>query len=154
MGDTQMTEATAVKPQTPWHFWLVSVLSVPWNGFGAYDYFMSKTAGDAYLRSGGMSEAQITFFHAMPAWTTVFWALGVWGAVAGTVLLFLRSRWAVPVFVASLIGLLGSLVYNYALSDGFKINGQQGMIINAVILAGCLFFVWYSRRMVKHGVLR
>lgn len=149
-----MTETTEIKPKTPWHFWLVTALSVPWNGFGGYDYFMSKTAGDAYLRSGGMSERQITFFHAMPAWTTVFWALGVWGAIAGTLLLILRSRWAAPLFVASLIGLLGSLVYNFALSDGSKVNGPQGMIINAVILVGCLFFVWYSRRMVQQGVLR
>jgi hypothetical protein len=40
----------------------------------------------------------------MPAWMTGVWAIGVWGALAGSVLLLLRSKWAVHVFAASLAG--------------------------------------------------
>jgi hypothetical protein len=151
MADTTDKTATV---RTPWHLWLVAVLGVLWNGFGVYDYTMSKLQGDAYLKASGMTEPQIVYFHAMPAWVTVCWALGVWGAIVGTVLLFARSRWAASVFWASLAGLVGSLVHTHLLSNGREIMGQQVLILNGVILVGCLFFIWYSARMAKAGVLR
>ena len=150
-----MTEITALAPvRAPWHLWLVAVIGVFWNGFGAYDYSMSKLQGDAYLRSSGMTDPQIVYFHAMPAWVTVFWALGVWGAIAGTLLLFARSKLATPVFAISLLGLLGSLVHTHLLSNGREVMGQQVLILNGVLLAGCVFFLWYAARMAKAGVLR
>ena len=42
--------------KTPWHLWLVAGLALLWNGFGAFDSFMSLTQGDPYLRSMGMTE--------------------------------------------------------------------------------------------------
>ncbi len=150
-----MTTANdTVRDGAPWHLWAVGVLGLLWNSYGAYDYFCSHVQGEPYLRKMGMTDPQIAYFHAMPAWMTGVWAVGVWGAVLGTLLLLFRSRWAFHVYVASLVGFLLSLVYSYLLSDGSKVMGQQTSITNLVILAGCLFFVWYSRLMVKRGVLR
>lgn len=143
----------ATHQKTPWHFWLVCLIGLPWNAFGAYDYFMSQSGGAAYLRSAGMNEAQIAYFGAMPAWAISVWAIGVWGAVAGTLLLLVRSKWALPVYVISFLAFLLSLVYTYALSDGAKIMGN-GWIMSLVIAAGCIFFIWYASAMQKRGVLR
>eukprot|EP01041_Mallomonas_annulata_P028835 gene28835-50732_t len=85
----------------------------------------------------------------MPAWMTAFWALGVWGAVVGTLLLFARSRWSLHAFVASLGGLLVSLVYTHLLTNGREIMGQPVLIMNGVVLVGCLFFLWYAQRMLS-----
>jgi len=144
----------APRASAPWHFWLASLVGILWNGFGAYDYWMSNTSGDVYLRSSGMSDAQIAYFHAMPAYMTGVWAVGVWGGLLGAILMLARLRWAFPVFVASLAAFLASLVYYFVLTDGMKVNGQRMVIMDAVILAGCLFYVWYSRLMAKRGVLR
>jgi hypothetical protein len=132
----------------------VGGLGLLWNGFGAFDYLMTHLQGDAYLSGIGMTDPQIAYFQAMPAWMTAAWAVGVWGALLGTVLLLLRTRLALPVFIASLAGLLVGLVYAYGLSDGGALMGTMGMVMNAVILAGSLFFVWYAWRSVKTGVLR
>lgn len=140
--------------RTPWHLWLVGIIGIPWNGFGAVDYTMTALQGEVWLRRFGMTEAQITFFHAMPAWMTAVWALGVWGGLIGTLLLLARSKWAYPVFVVSLAAYLMSLVYHYLLSNASEIMPEGSWIMNLVILAGCLFFVWYSRMMAKRGVLR
>ena len=140
--------------RAPWHFWLVAVIAILWNGFGAYDYVMSHSQGDAYYASMGMTPAQIAYAHAMPAWVVAAWAFGVWGAVAGSVLLLLRSRWALHAFVVSLLGLLASLVYSQILTSARDIMGTTAMIMNVVVLAGCLFFVWYARMMAARGTLR
>ena len=149
-----MTDALAPPARTPWHLWAVGALGVLWNGFGGYDYLMSQIGGEAYLRDFGMTAPQIAYFMAMPAWMIAVWAIGVWGSVLGTVLLLFRSRWALHSFVVSLAGLLLSLVYTHLLSDGGQVMGMQGAVMNAVITAGCLFFVWYAWAMTQRGVLR
>lgn len=144
----------APRATTPWHYWVVTVLAILWNAFGAYDYFMSKTGGDAYLKTSGMTDAQIAHMHAYPLWMTADWAIGVWGGLLGALLLLARTRYAFHVFVASLAAFVVMLIYTYVLSDGGKVMGPQAMAFSLVILAGCLFFVWYSRMMTRRGVLR
>ena len=70
-----------------------------WNGFGAYDFSMSLTQGEAYYRASGMTGGLIDYYLSMPGWVYVPWTLGIGGAVLGTVFLLLRSRFAVHAFV-------------------------------------------------------
>ncbi len=139
--------------KTPWHLWVVGVVSLLWNGFGAYDFVMSTTQGDAYFRASGMSEAMIAYFHAMPGWMMVPWVMGVWGAVIGSVLLLLRMKLATPVFAVSLVGAVVSMIYQYALSNGIEVAGGMA-VMPAIIAAIAAFLVWYAWAMAKRGVLR
>lgn len=147
-----MTEAAQTK--APWHLWAVGVVGVLWNAYGCYDYVMTNTGGVDYLRAFGFTEAQIDYYLAMPAWMTAVWAIGVWGGLLGAALLLLRSKWALHVFAASLAAFVFSLVYTYALSNGAEVMGASALPINALILAACLFFVWYAWFATKRGLLR
>ncbi len=140
--------------KAPWHLWAVGVVGVLWNAFGCVDYTMTNIQGDVWLRSMGMTAEQIASFNAMPAWMPAVWAVGVWGAMLGTVLLLLKNKLAFPVFVVSLIAYVLSLVYAYALSYQAATMPEGTWIMQAVIFVGCVFFVWYSRAMAKRGVLR
>jgi len=147
-----MTETMTNK--APWHLWLVGVIALLFNSIGAYDYVMSMTQGASYMASAGMTPAQIAHYEAMPAWMTAVWAIGVWGAMLGSVLLLLRNKLAAPVFAVSLAAFLVSLVYTYVLTDGGAVMGGQMAIASAVIAALLIFFIWYSRAMTRRGVLR
>jgi hypothetical protein len=149
MTDTMMTT------RTPWHLWLVGGLSLLWNGYGGYDFVRTVTQGEAYWRASGMNDAMIAYYNAMPAWMYGPWAVGVWGAVAGSILLLLRSRFAVHVFVLSLLGALGSLIYGQmnpmpGLPPEMAVMAYMGYVI-ALIAA---FLAWYAWTMEKKGVLR
>lgn len=151
-----MTEAT-MEPKAgavPWHLWVVGIVSLLWNGFGGYDYLMTQTRGVEYLSGMGMTQAQIDYFHAMPVWMNAVWAIGVWGAVAGSVLLLLRLRWAVWAFAASLAAVAVSIVYAYLLSNGAEVMGTGPMIMNFVIFIAAIVFLLYASKMKKAGVLR
>lgn len=143
-----ITDAPAARA-TPWHLWAVGVLSLLWNSFGAYDYCMSHLQGDAYFRQVGMSAQQIADMHASPAWLEVFWALGVWGAVAGSVLLLARSRWAYPAFAGSLLGAVVSMAYGMMRAGGLGPQVVMGIVI-AVVAA---LLLAYAHLMRRRGVL-
>jgi hypothetical protein len=138
---------------TPLHLWLVAGLGLIWNGFGAWDYLMSKLHGETYYHQMGMTDSQIAYMNAYPLWMLIVWPIGVWGAVLGTILLLLRKRAAAPVFLVSLVAFLISLVYSYLLSDGASVAGNTGYV-QILVLVGCLFFAGYSRAMARRGVLR
>ncbi len=153
-----MTEDAMPAPAgagVPWHLWLVGVLSLLWNGFGAYDFIMTTTQGEAYMRSAGFDDAMIAYYNAMPAWMWGPWILGVWGAVAGSILLLLRNRLAVWAFGLSLLGAVISLIYGKfmdppPLSEEMAAMGFMPWVITAI----ALFLAWYAWTMAKKGVLR
>lgn len=145
-----MTEMTV---KTPWHLWVVGVLALLWNSFGCVDYTMTQTRQDEWFAQMGMTAAQLEYFNAMPAWTHAAWAIGVWGGALGAILLLLRRKWAMPVFVVSFLGWLAGAVYAFALSDGMEAMGPMWPM-QIVIGGACVFFIWYAWMMSKKGVLR
>jgi hypothetical protein len=137
----------------PWHLWLVGVIAVLFNFIGVFDYVMSMAQGAKYQASAGMTPEQIAHYQGMPGWMTVVWAVGVFGAFVASILLLLRRKLALPVFVLSLAAFLVSLVYTYVLTNGGAVMGPQMAIASAVIAALLVFFIWYSRFMAVRSVL-
>lgn len=143
-----------MKAATPWHLWAVGVISLLWNAFGGYDFVMSVTQGETYWRASGMTDAMVAYYNAMPTWMYVPWVLGVWGAVAGSVLLLMRNKLAVPAFALSLLGAVGSLVYGLAnpmppLPEAMAVMAYMPWVI-AAIAAVLAAYAW---SVSKKGVL-
>ena len=147
MPDNTMKMTTS----TPWHLWAVGALALLWNGYGGYDYVMTQTNNAAYLAQ--FTPEQRAYFDSFPMWMEVVWAVGVWGAVLGSVLLLLRSKWAFHAFLASLIAFAASVIYGQT-SGGAAVMGTTGMVFSAAIFLLGLGFVMYSRMMTRKGVLR
>ncbi len=139
--------------RTPWHLWVVGLLSLLWNGVGAYDYFMTQTDNAAYLSM--LTEAQRAMLDSRPVWFDAVWAIGVWGSVAGSLLLLLRSRAAVWAFAASFIGLILSSVWQFGIADpsALETTGSFALIMTGVIAVGILLMWVYARAMLRRGVL-
>ena len=153
--DTTATNTvTAAPPRTtPMHLWVVGILSLFWNCFGALDYTMTNIHNAAYLAK--VPAEMIAYVGSVPAWFTVFWALGVWGALAGSVLLLMRNRLAVPVFAASLLGLAVTTLYQHVINPA-PAEMRDGMMfgITVLIWAIAIALLLYARTMARQGVLR
>ena len=145
---------TGTTIRTPWHLWLVGVVAVLFNAIGVFDFVMTMAQGAAYMKSAGMTPAQIAHYQDMPAWMTLDWAVGVFGAFAGSVLILLRHKLAWPVLAVSLAAFLVSLAYTYVLTDGGKIMGPRMGVTSAVIAGLLAFFTAYAGWMTRRGVLR
>ena len=135
--------------KAPWHLWVVGVLTLLWNGIGIFSYTMTHLGK---LEDLGMTADQIAFFDSFPAWANALWAIGVWGAFFGSVLLLLRSRWAFTSVAISVIGLVGTTIYqNFMIEVPVEL---QSIPLNVMIWVTTLFMLWYARKMRFEGVLR
>ena len=146
---TTTTEPEAAPRSTPWHFWVVAVVSLLWNAFGAFDYTMSHVQGEPYYRQMGMTDAQIAYMDTYPTWMHGVWAIGVWGSALGAVLLLLRSKWAFHAFAVSILGAIGNVLYS-----AMNPSPEMGLTMPVVIVVICAVFIWFAWTMTKRGVLR
>lgn len=137
--------------RTPWHLWVVGILALLWNAFGAFDYLMTQTENEGYM--GQFTPEQLDYFYGLPAWVVAFWALAVWGGVLGALLLLLKKRLAAPVLLVSLVSMIVTSIHNFLLSEGLDVMGTVGVVFSAVIFVVALLLWLYARAMARKGVL-
>lgn len=146
--------ATVAETRTPWHLWAVGLASLLWNCIGVYDYTMTQLRGAAYMTSMGMDAESAAYILALPAWATAGWALGVWGAIVGSVLLLVRSLYAVWAFVVSLLGVLVMTAYNLTTDAPAMMDSPANSAIEWAVKIIAALLLWYAWAMRKRGVLR
>jgi hypothetical protein len=100
--------------EAPWHFYAVCSFAFIWGGFCVFR-FMSLQLG--MLDSVGVNDLQLVAYVKMPGLFDASWAVCTWGAIAGAALLFIRSKLAVQAFTLSLVGLMATSYYQFAMSE-------------------------------------
>ena len=129
-------------------FWIVSALSLLWNGFGVSDYALTKLHNAWWLSSMAVDPAMIAKVDAAPVWGTFAWAVGVWASLLGAVLMLLRSRHATLAYLVSLVG--AAVGFAWQIEAGLF----PGPAFPAVILAVIIALWWYCRRCAARGILK
>jgi uncharacterized membrane protein len=137
--------------KTPWHLWAVGIVSLMWNAMGGLDYTMSHMHSARWLAQ--YTPDQISWFNHFPIWATSCWAFGVWGAIAGSLLLLMRSRHAVAIFGISLLGFIGSHIYQFTSNAPAGLNTGTGTLFAAVLALVALGLLLYARAAMKKGIL-
>jgi hypothetical protein len=148
----------AMPARTPVHLWIVGILALLWNAFGCFDYFMTRTKGAEWINQmmpGVNGDEFMAYVNAFPLWASIGWGLGVWFALAGSILLLMRNRLAVPAFLISLIGAVIGI--GYQLMNPVAIPemhaGFNGLVPYLVIAIALALFL-YARAQNAKGVLR
>ncbi len=153
-----MEYAVNARPRTPIHLWIVGIAATLWNCIGCFDYLMTRMRNTEYLASMMPTvDPQVTlaWVDSFPVWAQFGWGLGVWAGLAGSVLLLLRSRWAVWALGLSLIGAFLGLGYQIVAAP--PLPGAEGAMFEAmpyVIIFIAVGLFLYARTMEGKGVLK
>ena len=140
--------------KTPWHLWVIGIVTLLWNAIGAFDYTMTQTLNFAYLEQVGMGPEELAWLAAIPWWADACWALGVWGALLGSILLLARSKWAATAYVVSLMGIVPTTVYQFASDRPAGFGGSGALALSIVLIILTMAQLWYAVKMRTTGVLR
>ncbi len=140
----------SVKP--PLWFWVVSTAMLLWNGAGAMAYVADATITADALNA--LPEAERALRLSRSAWATAAFAVAVFGGAVGCLLLLVRSRWASPVLVLSLLGVVVQMTHAFLIANGYEVYGPPGLIMPALVLTFSLFLVGFARRARARGWLR
>lgn len=139
---------TTNKPTTL--FWIIGVLALLWNIMGVAAYLGQAYMTDEVLTS--LSDAEQVYYNNLPAWVTGAFAIAVFGGALGSIGLLLKKKWATPLFIISLIGVLGQLIYNFFIQKYVELSGTK-MLMPIIVLIIAVFLVWYSKQSKAKGWL-
>ncbi|MBI1237536.1 MAG: hypothetical protein GC188_12710 [Alphaproteobacteria bacterium] len=140
------------RTKTPVWFWILSVIGLLWFAMGAFDYSATQLRLDFYMSA--FTEEQLAYFYGFPAWYVATWAISVWGAVAGAVLLLMRKKAASLLFLISLISFVIGAIYSYGFTNAMEMMGGIGSVIfSGVIFLSILGFFWLARSASAGGIL-
>lgn len=138
--------------KAPWHLWFVAIITVLWNAMGAFDYLATRLRLESYMSQ--FTAEQLEYFYSFPVWVTAAWAVAVWSGLLGSISLLIRRAWAVPLFAASIAGMLVTSLHNFVLSEGAEMMGEGALAFTAVIWFIAIGLLFYARSMAKRDVLR
>lgn len=140
--------------KTPWHIWVVGIVTLLWNAMGAFDFTMTQTQNVNYMSH--FTPEQLDYFYGFPLWVVIAWGVAVFASVAGSILILMRRRSAVMVLWISFLAMAITSLHNFVLDDVslVEISGGFALVFSAIIFIVSALLVWYATVQRDRGVLR
>ncbi len=133
-------------------FLAISVVAILWNLLGVVAFIgMSMTPVEAISETYGQEFGEI--FATKPVWVSGSFAIAVFAGLLGSIALLMKKKWATPLFIISLIGIL---IHNFwGISAGtLSVIGTFDKIMTVAVVVIAVFLIWYARKKTAQGVLR
>jgi hypothetical protein len=147
-GKRQMT---LINRTIPIWFWCIAILGLGWNFYGVFQYLGTFSNTAQKLMAQGMTQAQADIYLSLPPWISVVFAIGVFGAVAGCILLLLRKKQAKGVFYISLVGY--TLLFLGDVYCGVFANIPTQLAILTFVLIVAAALLWFSHFTERKNIL-
>lgn len=141
-----------MQTKAPGWFMGVAVLAVLWNLVGC----LAIGANIVVVATGAISQLppeQQAVHAAQPAWTLAGSVLGVLGGFFGSLGLALRRRWAIPLLLVSLLGLVVQDIGFYVVAQAVAIP-TAALVMQGIVLAIAIGLLLLARKAGRSGWLR
>ncbi len=128
-----------------WIFWLIGAVALIWNVVGVINFFvqMNPDVLAAYR------ESERAIVEGRPVWATGAFAIAVFGGALGCLLLLLRKSAAYYLFIASLFGVIVTMIHTLGVGIDFGLGEILGIILMPLVVAA--FLIWYSKHAESKG---
>jgi ABC-type xylose transport system permease subunit len=126
-----------------------AIAALLWNLLGCAAYLHDVTLTPADLAR--LSDAQRALYESRPAWAVAAFATAVWGGAAGCVGLIWRKRWALPLLVASLAGLVVQDLGLFVLSGAAVRPAPTAMVLQGLVLLVAIGLIALARKAMARG---
>ena len=135
--------------KTPWHIWAVGILTLLWNGSGAYTIMMAQAG-----RLANIDADEAAYYAAQPSWFVVATDIALAAAVAAGVALLLRRRAAVWLFALSLSAIVVTDAYDVAAGTSRTLVSQEAVVLTLIIATIAVLQLLYSWTMRRRALLK
>ncbi len=139
-AETHTTESSDTSSPPVW-FWVISVVALLWYLMDTSAFFMRLFMTDDAIKA--MPENQQHLFQNIPLWVNIVFACEVFGGTLGCIALLLRKKWALPLFVISILGVLAQTSNIWFLTDAISAMGAPAIVMPlvAIIIASAMIFI-------------
>lgn len=127
----------------------LAIAALVWNALGCMAYLADVMLSPEDVAA--MSDAQRAMYESRPAWAVSATAVAVWGGLAGCVGLVVKKRWAAPLLMLSLAGIIVQDVGLFVVTEAGSIAGPTAFILQGFVLLVGIGLVVLARRATVEG---
>ncbi|MBT4100161.1 MAG: hypothetical protein HOM68_29080 [Gemmatimonadetes bacterium] len=146
-----MTEETADLSVPVW-FRVVSVIALLWYLMDTSAFFMRVFITDELLQA--MPQVQRQHLAGIPSWVNFVFAFEVFGGTLGCICLLIRRKWALPLFIASILGVLSQTTHIWFMSDAVSLMGSSAVVMPLVAIVLGAAMIVLCRAAIAKGWLQ
>jgi hypothetical protein len=128
-----------------WSFWVIGAIALIWNVGGVINYFVQMNPD----MLAAYRESERAIIEGRPAWATGAFAIAVFGGAFGCLLLLLRKSAAYYLFIASLLGVIVTMIHTLGVGVDFVLGEILGIILMPLVVVA--FLIWYSKQAERKG---
>lgn len=145
------SETSNLKQGVPVWFWIVSVVALLWNLMGLMAFAMQMVSKPEAMSDEPAMQAMLAN---LPSWYFIVFGVAVIFGTLGCVGLLMRAKWAFPVFLISLFGILAQQFYMYFLSSTVEVVGPSGLVLPMLVLVIAIALLPFSKMATGKGWLK
>jgi len=132
---------------------IIAVLALLWNLLGVF-FWMSEN----FLMTDEMKNAlppeQLELMNSTPSWGVYVYGIAVFTGVLASILLLMKKKSAVFIFLLSLIAILIQMGYWIFGTTAMDVYGPEAVIMPIIVIVIAVFLYMYSKKQVAKDVLR
>jgi hypothetical protein len=135
----------------PKWYWAVAVFFLLWNLMGLGSFFQHTFITDEALAA--LPSAERDLYNSYPIWTTVVFAIAVFGGTIGSIGLVMKKKWAKTAFIASLVAIIPQMTHNLFFTRAREVYGPGTEIMPILVIVFGVLLVWFSAFSIKKNWL-
>lgn len=120
---------------------MIPVVALLWNMMGCTAFLAEVFAQEAMMES--MTEEQKEWSRAIPTWIYFVYALAVTTGVAGSIGLFMRKAWSVPLLASCVAAVMVQMAY-VMIAGVLQVMGPSGLVMPMLVIVVSSTFLWFS----------
>ena len=137
------------KSSVPRWYWVIAAVALLWNLMGCAIFAIEIFAQESAMES--MTQAQKEWVRSIPSWIYFVYGVAVTTGVAGSIGLFLRKSWAIPMFAICLAAVIVQMVYTMLIAGGLRVMGPSGLVMPSIVIAVAAALLWFSSFARRRG---
>lgn len=134
--------------KAPWHLWAVGILSLLWDGSGAFTIVSAQ-----HQAVFALAPDEADYYAAQAPWFVALVDIGLVTAILGGLGLLLRKRSAVWAFAVSLVLILFGDAYELGIGTSRIYASSAAAFVTGLIAVLAALQLAYANAMAKRGVL-
>ena len=146
-----MNDSTDQKPGMV--FYVLAGVFLVWNLIGLMFYYQQMTLTPEIMQSQGLTADQMAWIEATPVWANAAYAIAVTAGVLASLLLLMRKRLAIPLYILSFVCIIIQDIESFVLRNPSDAWGGGAYAIPVMVFVIAIVEIWYSRSANAKGWL-
>jgi len=134
-----------------WYLIVATILFL-WNLMGITSFYMHVFITDEALAA--LPENEAALYGEYPMWTSIVFAISVFGGALGTLGLLMKRKWAKPLLVISLITIIIQMSHSLFLTSSMEVYGTtQALTMPILVILIAIYEILLANKAIRNGWL-